>query len=336
MVIRYSKCRARKRFPESRDPGREIFRRVRIPVSPQAPDQWHVTCYRFMPRSEGLLVAVVMATLLAGSHAATAKEAPPDGAQLFLHHCAPCHGADGRGDGPDADLFAERPRNLRDPALGRYDTAAMVRRIREGRALALPLDPAALRARLRELDALETHLRRLPTVDWKAARRGTAPYAAHCERCHGPFGETADRTLDLASPALQQRLDDATILAVVHRGHGGMPPLAEALTRDQERDLVTFVRVLSPGFLTYRRYCAPCHGDDGHPPETLSVGIRRPHVVFDAAYFSAVDRQVLETAIWHMLDEKKPHMPHFAPVLDESEVEAIVEYLRSEPERKPR
>ena len=283
-----------------------------------------------------LRVGVMFWVWVVGVGGALAAGAAPNGARLFVENCAPCHGPEGRGDGPEADLFPARPRNLRDGVVARYDTAVLVRRIREGRALALPLDPAALRARLRDVDTIERHLRRLPTVKWPAVRRGMDPYAEYCERCHGPFGETTDTTLDLADPARQKRLDDATIRAVMHRGHGGMPPLPALVTQDRERDLVAFVRILSPGFIRYYRYCAPCHGDDGHPPANLPDTFRHPSVVFDAAYFSHTGTDELETAIWHMLDEKTPRMPHFARVLDEDEAAAIVEYLRADQPAKPR
>lgn len=35
------------------------------------------------------------------------------GRSLFAQNCAVCHGAEGAGDGPVADLFAQRPRNLK-------------------------------------------------------------------------------------------------------------------------------------------------------------------------------------------------------------------------------
>jgi mono/diheme cytochrome c family protein len=44
--------------------------------------------------------------------------APEDGRRLFLHHCAACHGTQGRGDGPFAMTLNQRhqirPRNLTD------------------------------------------------------------------------------------------------------------------------------------------------------------------------------------------------------------------------------
>ena len=282
-----------------------------------------------------MLWSVALVSMVAAA-AFAAEGGPPDGARLYRWNCAPCHGRDGHGDGPDADLFPERPRDLHDPALQRYDTGALVRRIREGRMLALPLDPKALRARLGETKAIEAHLRRLPALDSRAVRRGMVPYAAHCERCHGAFGEMTDTTVDLADPALQARLDDAAILATLRRGHGAMPPLAEPVPRRQEGDLLAFVRQLSPGSIRYFRYCAPCHGDDGHPPATVAGEFRRPTVVFDATYFSHVDAQDLQNAIWHMLDDKKPRMPHFAPLLDDAQIAAIIDYVRATPDGRAR
>ena len=52
-------------------------------------------------------------------------------------------------------------------------------------------------------------------------------------------------------------------------------------------------------------------------------------MAFDAAYFAHTSTDELETAIWHMLDDKTQRMPHFARVLDEDEAAAIVEFLRA-------
>ena len=259
--------------------------------------------------------------------------APPapsaQGERLYRRYCSPCHGPDGRGGGPDAALFPERPRDLHDGVLERYETATLVRRIRDGRALALTLDPAALRARIGEIDAVRAHLRRIPTIDWTAARRGEEVYARDCERCHGLFGEApSPGPLDLADPSLQRRLDDDAIRRLVRHGHAGMK--LPALTPNQEGDLLTFVRVLSPGFIRYFRYCAPCHGDDGRAPAELPPDVKRPTVTFDAAYFATVDERDLETAVWHMVELQTPRMPHMGPMLDEAQVRAIVEWLKRE------
>jgi mono/diheme cytochrome c family protein len=249
------------------------------------------------------------------------------GKSLYHAHCARCHGPNGRGDGQDASLFPEPPRNLRDGVLDRYETDALVRRIRDGRALALTLDPTALRARLQQIDDLQAHLRRIPTIDWPAAHRGEELYASACESCHGEGGESpAPGHRDLADPSLQQRRDDDAILRPVRRGHGGAQPVD--LSTMQERDLLAFVRILSPGFIRYSHYCAPCHGDDGHANTALPPGLRRPTVTFDAAYFAGIDPRDLETAVWHMTDTKTPRMPHMGAALSDAEVRAIVEWLK--------
>ena len=251
------------------------------------------------------------------------------GERLYHAYCARCHGPDGRGEGRDASLFPEPPRNLRDGVLDRYETDTLVRRIRDGRALALTLDPTALRARLQQIDALQAHMRRIPTIDWPAAHRGQELYAGACESCHGEGGESAaPGRRDLADPSLQQRLDDDAILRPVRRGHGSAQPFD--LSTMQERDLLAFVRVLSPGFIRYSHYCAPCHGDDGHANAALPSGVRSPTVTFDAAYFAAIDPRDLETAVWHMTHTKTPRMPHMGAALSDGEVRAIVEWLKHE------
>jgi len=42
-----------------------------------------------------------------------------DGALLYARHCERCHGVTGRGDGPEADLFVTRPRDLQSGFLAR-------------------------------------------------------------------------------------------------------------------------------------------------------------------------------------------------------------------------
>jgi len=46
---------------------------------------------------------------------------------IFATRCAPCHGADGRGDGPAAAGLDPKPRNFHDPEFWRGRTAEQLR-----------------------------------------------------------------------------------------------------------------------------------------------------------------------------------------------------------------
>ena len=55
----------------------------------------------------GLCAVVLLAA------ASSTPAAKPVGAQLFMNHCAPCHGADGEGGGPAAAAMQTTVPNLR-------------------------------------------------------------------------------------------------------------------------------------------------------------------------------------------------------------------------------
>jgi mono/diheme cytochrome c family protein len=46
---------------------------------------------------------------------------------LYITRCSPCHGAEGRGDGPGAVAIEPKPRNFRDPEFWRTRTEAQIR-----------------------------------------------------------------------------------------------------------------------------------------------------------------------------------------------------------------
>lgn len=279
------------------------------------------------------MVSTLLALLAGGVDAAVAAgPAPADGG--YREQCAACHGESGRGDGPDAALFTVRPRNLRDGLLGRYDTEALVRMVRDGKPLSLALDPAALRARSDEIEELVTYLRRLPTVDWHRAERGEELYVTRCESCHGRYGEPGPvlppgvrPPRDLSDPAFQRSVEDTELLAIVRHGRRGMPAIARPLSDDDARALAAYVRLLSPGHRLYSRFCAACHGDDGRADELVEPGVA-PRVVFDRDYVAQHDPEWLRTKVWHMMEERRPAMPHFRSRLSEAQARAIVEYLR--------
>jgi mono/diheme cytochrome c family protein len=280
-----------------------------------------------------MLASIFAAAIVAGS---PTRASGLDGGLLYARHCERCHGVTGRGDGPDAGLFVTRPRDLQSGFLSRYGAADLVRRIRHGVPLELALDPAGLRGRADDVEALAAHLERLPTVDWRRIEEGTDVYLDRCELCHGPFG-TPDPipgsplpARDLADPAFQRTTTDAALQHVLTHGHGGMPaPLA--MTANERTAVIAFVRLLSPGYTLYDRYCAACHGDDGRGTGTFGESDGRPTVVFDRAYFRRRDPEQVRAAIWHMLDVQRPAMPHLARDLSEAEANAIIAYLKRAP-----
>jgi mono/diheme cytochrome c family protein len=272
--------------------------------------------------------------------AAAAAQEPtvslPEGARLYQRNCAPCHGASGGGDGPDAALFAAHPRDLRQGFLGRYPTAELVRRIRDGQPLRLELDVPALRAHASETAALAAFLRRMPSIDWALVEGGKAIYAERCVNCHGRFGVPpailppgVRRPADLSSGHFQATTSDAELIELVRHGRERMPALTPRIPTADGPALAAFVRLLSPGFATYERYCAPCHGDDGRGTGAIADTEGGPKVSFDAAYFTRHDPEQLQAAVWHMLAVHKPSMPHYRWQLSEAQATAIVNYLQS-------
>lgn len=140
-----------------------------------------------------------------------------EGARLFAAHCATCHGAAGRGDGPAAASFRAPPTDLRDGTFTYRSTLPgkpplltdLYRTIRRG----LPGSgmPGLARATPRQVWALALHVRslagaspeavasvvvpRLPTMPEDPAAyttlvaRGKALFVAfECSRCHGTEG----------------------------------------------------------------------------------------------------------------------------------------------------
>jgi mono/diheme cytochrome c family protein len=54
-------------------------------------------------------------------------EARQEAVQLFTTDCAPCHGANGAGNGPRSQEFSPRPRNFQDPEWQREMTDEYLR-----------------------------------------------------------------------------------------------------------------------------------------------------------------------------------------------------------------
>jgi mono/diheme cytochrome c family protein len=276
----------------------------------------------------------ILCLLLAA--ATSAAPPPPNGEALYGEHCGTCHGMNGGGNGVDAGLFLARPRNLREGFVQRYYDDELVDRILHGTPLVLELDPQAFRRHLTELDDVIAHLERIPDINWKLVEPGQEKYVDRCEQCHGPYGRPPDDfagivtpPADLSAPEFQRTHRDEDLIRTVRRGHRVMPAIPAIRNDGDARALVAYLRLLSPGFDTYSRYCAACHGDDGRPQREFVPPGRQPTVTFDRSYFERRNRDQLRDSVGHMLREQKPSMPHFRGKLNRAEARAIVEYIRT-------
>jgi mono/diheme cytochrome c family protein len=141
---------------------------------------------------------------------------------------------------------------------------------------------------------------------------------------------------DLAAPAYQEQVGDEALFHIIAEGKGAMPGAADVLTAHELRAVVAFVRVLSPGYELYNRFCAYCHGFDGHPPASGSESPGAAHSehaipAFDEPYFRTHTSDQIRAGIQHLRKQSRPAMPHFAGQLSADEVSDIVTYLRTLP-----
>jgi mono/diheme cytochrome c family protein len=291
------------------------------------------------------VVTIVAAALAAG--AATASAADDAAAALltagrreYIRSCAGCHGVGARGDGPDATFLVQRPADLLgSDVLRRYDDKALTALVRDGRQLRLDVRPEALRLHTEQSAALEAFLRRIPALDWDAVEAGRDLYLERCVPCHDAFGQpqavlpagVQRAPRNLADPAFQTGTSDAALRELVRHGKQAMPALMPRISPEEAADLTAFVRVLSPGYALYVRHCEVCHGARGQGVHGVAVEAGTAQLAFDEAFFAGRSPEAVRSAVWHMLRDAKPTMPHFTYVLSDGDVRAILAYLRSLP-----
>jgi mono/diheme cytochrome c family protein len=143
--------------------------------------------------------------------------------------------------------------------------------------------------------------------------------------------------LDLSGAMVQSQVSDADPGRIIADGKGPMPGVGGLMDTEQLQAVLAYVRVLSPGHALYTRFCAVCHGADGHPPEmdTKAIGeadampAELPQVAFNQAYFWAHSAEEVRLDVQHMLQQSRAIMPHFNGERSKEEVREILTYLHT-------
>jgi mono/diheme cytochrome c family protein len=238
---------------------------------------------------------------------------------------------------------------LRGPQIhNRYTEAELTARILFGDASLPLLDPANIASTEADISALMIHIKRLPQIDWEKADKGRENYDSLCAYCHGVYGRgdgifasaQARPPRDLSAPSFQLKTTDEELLRAVSEGKGAMPGAKDVLSAEDIRSVVAYLRVLSPGYESYERFCARCHGSDGYPPADTPDGIfgvppllreELIGVVFDEDYFRTRPESAVRASIRHMFRKDHSTMPHFGDELNGDDVRKILDYLRQLP-----
>jgi mono/diheme cytochrome c family protein len=173
------------------------------------------------------------------------------GTALFATHCATCHGASGRGDGPAAAALTPRPADL---AAHRYSIDRLSEVLWNGSAGTAmsawrdhpAADRAAMAAAVQALSAVEPD----PPPSAQMLALGARVYEANCVQCHGVNGDgrgTAVAEL-VVSPTdfRRQQPSLAASLRALRDGMIGtrMAPWTDRLTADEILAAAHYVRGL--------------------------------------------------------------------------------------------
>ena len=194
-------------------------------------------------------------------------------------------------------------------------------------------------------------------ADPLGAYEGRRLYVSHCQLCHGPGGEgdgplAAQMGISPADLTTTIRSRSDTILKKVISGEGAqtitgrdrhnlvtdaMPEWAGVFDDTQVDALIAYLRFLSTsqhglmgnpetGYRLYRKYCQVCHGEDG-TGEGVMTGLMDLEPM-DHTNPVAMNRLSNDELIQSILDGAGDFMPAWKGILEQSEVEGLVSYIR--------
>lgn len=222
----------------------------------------------------------------------------PDGQRLFATNCASCHGRFVSFSGEESDL-----RNV--IAQG-------------GKHLKMP--PWRERLTSAELDSLSKYV-----VDPSSVPNATSLFTQYCTECHGQRIPTADN------------FADAYDIIATGGAHETMPVWGDVLTPEQLDALVQYTlssasgEPVELGQELFAENCVSCHGDfgEGGPNPTRPDDVIAP--ISTAEYLKTRDDATLRAVISQGQPNfgMSPFGTSFGGPLDDSEIDSIVQYIRS-------
>jgi mono/diheme cytochrome c family protein len=199
------------------------------------------------------------ALFLAGTVLVTVRAAPPDqapegkpsasrGEALWTQNCAPCHGAQGRGDGPTAQMpqMADHPpTDFSDEVAARQRSLAYMFTVtKEGRMDRL-MPPWGGQLSDDQIWDVVAYAQTFATTPDEIAA-GKSLYEANCTTCHANDGTAAAPGVpNLADAAQMASRSPQALFDMVSQGEGDMPAFASQLSEQERWQVVDYLRTFS-------------------------------------------------------------------------------------------
>ncbi len=175
---------------------------------------------------------------------------PANGAAIFAEKCAPCHGPQGLGDGPQAAQLPNPPAPLGQPDFARQATLAEWYAVVTSGNIDKFMPPFASLSDGERWDVVAYALSLSTPAD--ALQRGESLYQENCARCHGESGNgdgpDAAQAGDVAvftDQAFMAQLSAAEMASVIASGQGNMPAFGDQLSQEDIWALTGYLRTLS-------------------------------------------------------------------------------------------
>ena len=313
------------------------------------------TAMRTRTLSGFLLLALSIIGLAAGAASAQAS-----GKQLYLKHCAVCHGTDGQARTPVGRLLNPPPRDFADPVgMSRVSFDRMYRAIKEGRPGTSMASWATVLTEIEIGDLIDYILTLAPrgdaalTPEQLSLEVGRRLYKRGCVVCHGEDGRAdteAAKVLhppprNFADPVEMARVDDGRMYLAIKVGRSGtaMASWAHLLTPEEIIDVMRYVRTLVrplPAGMTaadldlevgrriYGQYCLSCHGEKGDGQTQLGRTLDpRPRDFSDSRAMTAIADKDLARGV--MDGRPGTAMAPWRGVLNPEDVRRVILYIRA-------